>query len=146
MGVYLTSTQVIDRISSARMGQLTADSGETPVTARINEEIDRAEGDVDSYLATQYSTPIDLAAFPKAAAVLESKTMAIAMYKLFGKREVIPEDVVRDWENAIEWLKMVAAGELTLPADSPIPGSTASRGLTMVSNPANATRANMGGL
>lgn len=146
MGNYLTATQVENSIGTKRLAQLTAPSGASPVTARTDEEIDRAEGVMDSSLHENYDTPIDLAVFPKAASILEHHTLSITVFNLHSKREVTPDSVVKKWEAALKWLEDIVDGKVTLPTDAPLPAPTSTTGLTIESTPLVSGRVNMEGL
>ena len=75
-----------------------------------------AAGEADSYLARRHAVPVDLGGHPQVQAVLVGFVLDLAVYRLHARRPPVPQDVVRRREEAVEWLRRVAEGEVYLPA------------------------------
>ena len=113
---YVTNTEVIASIGNDKAAQLTTDSGTVPSTTELDKARDGSEGLVNSYLGKLYTVPVDLAAHPDVDATLTAFVIAITVYQLYLRRPPIPDDITTARDNAIAWLKDVAAGKVVLPA------------------------------
>jgi len=114
---YITNADIEQRIGTARLTQLTDDSGAgVPDPLVTNEARLGAESEVDSYLARRYAVPIDLTAHPELAGLLISLALDLVEHRLHGRRPPVPEDIVAKRAAAIDWLRRVASGEVELPA------------------------------
>lgn len=81
----------------------------------IADAIDRAEGLIDAALtAGGYAAPVALP-IPKAARIVVSATMWLAVCDLAARRGVIPEDYRNQCEFYGRILEKIANGELGLP-------------------------------
>lgn len=105
----------------ATIDDLTARAGETEIlqvadrnhdgTADPNviaEALANADAAIDGYIATQYPLPL-----PVVPALVKSWAVSIARYWLHGN--VPPENVVKDYDDAVAALKDVARGNIKLP-------------------------------
>jgi len=77
--------------------------------ARIAEIIDRAQSEVDGYAGVQYTIPLD--PVPK---VIRDVTARLAHYRLAIRKRKVSEQVRQDYDDAIRFLRDVAAGRATL--------------------------------
>lgn len=102
---YCTQADIAKLIPPADLAQLTTESGNTPDSAVIAEMIDRAGAEIDSYLAVRYVLPL-------ASTPLEIKHRCVdmAIYYLHSRRSMMPEIRRKNYEDAVVWLKLVAAG------------------------------------
>ncbi|MCO6436542.1 MAG: DUF1320 domain-containing protein [Phycisphaerae bacterium] len=116
MGTYLTAQDVVDRIGSDAAARLTTDSGTTPNTTKIDAVITEAEGEAHGYLARRYAVPVDLTSHPDVEATLRGHVMALTLYRLYALRPPVSETHRNGRNDAVEWLKGVAKGEIVLPA------------------------------
>lgn len=95
----------------------------------INEALNGASKFMDSYLESQYQLPLPQGQI--GASTLPPICGDIARYKLYDDK---PTDVVRKrFEDALHWLRDVAAGRASLGAGEP--ASTTSGGSVVVSGP-----------
>jgi phage gp36-like protein len=86
-------------------------NSETIDTTRLDQALDYASREVDSYLqVAQYQLP--LTSFPL---VLRNKVADIARYHLDSYRA--REDVRQRYEDAVKWLQMLASGKVGLGLD-----------------------------
>ena len=120
MGNYASQTELQNHVGTVDLARLTADSGSTPNATIVAQEIDLAEGEVDGYLSTRYTTPINLAATPDLTDWLKQLTLKIAAWRCWHRRNVKIPSVELDYKDAIEQLKSFVAGEAEGPgADIP---------------------------
>jgi phage gp36-like protein len=91
--------------------------------ARVDQGLQDAADEIDSYLGQRYSLPIE--PVPR---LLKKIAVDIAVYNILGRRgfkEGTADDViVQRYEQAVRWLKAVAKGEASLPADGSDPGGS----------------------
>ena len=88
---YITNADIESRLGTAAYIALTDDAGTGVAdTARVNEARSGAEGEADSYLATRYQVPVNVAAESDAAAVLKSFVLDLAAYRLHNRRTACP--------------------------------------------------------
>lgn len=131
MGVYITKADIIEQLPEAELIQLTDDEGTgANVDARVNAAIEDAEGEVDGYLSTRYTTPLSPA--PK---IIKKLSADIAIYNLYARRQGATEDRLRRYQNAIKFLENVSKGVVMLGADAPAPadeGTVSVRGAERV--------------
>ena len=126
---YIDNAAVELRLGTTALTQLTDDSGVGAINASVVDEARLgAEGEVNSYLARRYLTPIDVATHSEVAGVLASVTLDIAEYRLHARRPPIPDAVMQRFRAALGWLSKVAAGGVSLPSVAPI-ASPVSSGL-----------------
>jgi phage gp36-like protein len=85
-------------------GVTEANELETPAVGRIAQALAMAIATADSYMAVRYVTPVD-----SAGAVLRHAVLDIARYTLWDDRA--PEEVRLRYEDALKWLRDVAAGK-----------------------------------
>ena len=117
MGDYASQADLKTRFEDdAAVAHLTdtADSG-TPDSSVLDEVIDHAEGEIDSYVAVRYLVPVAVANNAGLAAMMKSVTLDMAVYHLYARHHGVSEVVQGLYDKAIEWLKLIAAGEAVLP-------------------------------
>jgi phage gp36-like protein len=113
---YIVNQDIIDRVGTSRAAQLTTDSGTTPSQAVLDEVRGGAEGEANGYLARRYAVPVDLTAHADLAGTLKTFVLDIAVYRLHLRRPPAPDHAAQSRKEAVEWLKLVAKGEIVLPA------------------------------
>lgn len=108
---YATQQNLIDRFGEPELIQLT-DRAQTGAidAAVLDQAIADADAEINSYL-TAYSLPLLVV-----PANLVRVACDIARYYLYDDQMV--ESVKQRYDNAIAWLKLVAAGKIVLPADA----------------------------
>ena len=97
------------------------DNDRQPDVARIAAALEKATGEVNSYIVKQRAVPL-LAPTPKVVEV----TAVLALYAIARSRGMIHEQLRTDYEDALTWLKGVAKGEIMVDAD-PQPTKASSR-------------------
>ena len=126
---YITNADIEERVGSSTLVQLADDDGNGVAdTGVVDEARVGAEGEVNSYLARRFQTPISLAAHPELTDVLASITLDLAEVRLRMRRPPVSEDARRRREQAIDWLAKVAEGNIDLPSTTPL-ASGANKGI-----------------
>jgi len=120
MATYCTPQDIIDRFTESVVLRLT-NTGNSELgaedTARIQDAVDEAQAEVDSYVMMRHTLPL-----PSVPASLKSATVDLAVYRLVLRRGY---DQEADSEfrlarnDAIDWLKQLAAGRASLGVQSP---------------------------
>ena len=121
---YVTSDDVQERLGEQALIELTDDaSGGSADLDKVEEAIDGAEGEVNSYLGRRYAVPVDLAAHSMIAEVLKSFVLDLVEHRLHSRRPPVSEDVRRKRSEAVAWLIRVADGDIVLPTATGLPES-----------------------
>lgn len=115
MGDYIIKDDIIEQLPEETLKQLTDDEGLDAINdGRVDAAIEDAEGEVNGYLQSRYSTPLS-----PVPAVVKKFTTDIAIYNLYARRLGAPEDREKRYKNAVKFLENVSRGIVTLGADSP---------------------------
>ena len=114
--MYITQTDLSGQISNAQLIQLTDDAKTGLVdTTKIDKAIAEAEAEVNGYVATKRSVPL-ASPIPD---LVKQLCVDIAIYRLFHRRQRVPDDVRKSYEDAVAKLKDISKGLLTLGIDPP---------------------------
>lgn len=114
MPPYCTPQDIIDRVGGVEVAQLAPATPGPIDTARVQRACDDAADLVDGYLRKRHALP--LSAIPP---ILRKLSVAIARYELHLGGDRQPTDQVRrDRDDALAWLKDVANGRADLPPDA----------------------------
>lgn len=108
---YATRAQIEARYGLSELVQATdkAGTGVEDDTA-ITDALDDASSEVDSYIGARYSVPVTTS--PRLVQV----TCAIARYRLHEDHAT--DQIRKDYDDAVKWLRDVAAGRAVLPTTS----------------------------
>ncbi len=140
---YCTQSDILRKLDEARLVQLTDDEGLGQVNAgRVEQAIADADALIDGYVGSRHAVPLS-----PVPAIIKTYSVAIAVYFLYGRRDRVPESRAQDYQDAVRFLELVAAGKVSLGAEDP-EGSppSAMRPEFSVENPERAfTRAAMKG-
>lgn len=117
MGVYITNADIVAWLGNELAAKYSAESGGTPDTVVIDENILDAESVLHRYVAQRATVPIDSGTYPAAFAAARATVKVITIFKLAGRRPPIPEDWKLAYDKEIAWLEKVEAGEADLPGD-----------------------------
>jgi len=124
---YVSNADIELRLGTAVAVQLTDDAGAGVINAALLDEArSGAEGEVNSYLARRFQTPIDVGAHAEVAGLLVSVTLDLVEYRLHARRPPIPPSVIQRHRSALDWLGRVASGAVSLPSAIPIASSKSS--------------------
>jgi phage gp36-like protein len=97
------------RLSSTDLAQLTDDNaGTTANDDVITDVLTEASAVVDSYCRLRYTVPL------QSSEQVKGLTLDIAVYKLFGRRRRMPDEVTSSYNAAMAFLKDVSAGKAAL--------------------------------
>ena len=122
---YVTNTDIENFLGTQIYVQLTDDSGSGSAdTNKVSQARLGAEGEVNSYLATRYQVPINIAAEAETGEVIKTFVLSLVAYRLHSRRPPVPVDVVRRHDEALTWLSRVAAGIVQLPSSVAPPITT----------------------
>jgi phage gp36-like protein len=107
--VYCTQTDIDKLITTQELAELTMESGDMPDPDVIAEAIAKTDAEIDSYLGVKYTVPFGLA-----PTRVKSLSEDIAIYYPHTRRSVAPELREKNYQNTIDYLKIVAAGKAIL--------------------------------
>ena len=111
--MYCTQADMQRRFGEQELIQLTDRAGDDAVDAdTVAEAIADAEALIDSYLEKRYREKMPFAPVPS---VLESLACNIARYNLYTNNK--PDEVEKPYLAALQFLKDVASGLVSLGAD-----------------------------
>ena len=114
--MYIVQTDLLGQISNAQLIQLTDDTQAGAVDGtKAAQAIAEAEAEVNGYIATKHSVPL---ASP-VPDLVKQLSVDIAIYRLYHRRQRVPDDVRKSYEDAVAKLKDIAKGILTLGVDPP---------------------------
>lgn len=111
---YIDQAYMILAFGESQLIDLTDRDGSAGaiVSAVLGLAIDQAEATVNSYVAKQYDLPLD--PVPEA---LRTWSADIARYRLYT--DACPEEIKARYQQTIEELKSVAAGDMPLGDETP---------------------------
>lgn len=112
---YATQTDMVARFGEPELVQLT-DRFDAPLglidAAVLGQALAQADAEADSYIATRVALP--LATVP---ARLVDVACDLARYHLYT--HAVPDHVANRYQAALDWLRMVARGVVSLGIDQP---------------------------
>ena len=113
MGTYVTQSDLDKRLGTDLLVNLTnEDPAATTVdTDAMNEAIDDAEAEVNGYVGARYALPLT-APYPRLVLTLARRLSIFHLYQL--QPGMAPESVQKDYDAAVEQLKTIAKGTLSL--------------------------------
>ena len=104
---YCTKQDLIDAgITEAQLNQLSKND-DTAVAKCIS----AADSEIDGYVSLKYSVPRD-----PPELILKKLSINLAIYNLFRRKNITPDDRRKDYDNAIRLLESLARGTLSLGA------------------------------
>lgn len=107
MPPYCTETDILKQISEEDLIGLTDDTGFGQVDeAVVEEKIQDADSEIDSYCKKKYEVPFD-----PVPDIVNKLSVDIALYNLYSRRQnLLNEVVTKRYDDAIKFLKDVARG------------------------------------
>ncbi len=109
---YATQQDLIDRFGQAELIELSDRSRSGAIDAAVvARALGDADAEIDGYLASKYTLPLDPIPLPIARIACD-----MARYHLHDDR--VTEQVRKRYEDAIRFLKAVVSGEVTLGVDA----------------------------
>lgn len=113
---YSTQTDLEKQLPQARLIQLADDDGDNLAdTGVIDEAITKADDEINGYAATRYTVP-----FSPVPTLVKTLSVDIAIWNLYSRRTIENDTVNKRYERAIQILKDIAGGKVSL-GESPGP-------------------------
>lgn len=113
---YCIQADLEEQVSEQELILITDDSDLGTVDMGvITRAISDADAEIDSYCGTRHAVPF---ADP-VPAMIRKLSVDLAVFNLFSRRQSIPEDRQKRYDNAIRFLRDVSRGINTLGADTP---------------------------
>jgi len=113
---YIVQADLLSQLSNAQLIQLTDDNKTGSVDAdKVTRAIVEAEAEVNGYIATKYAVPL-AAPVPD---LVKQLAIDVAIYRLYRRRQRVPDDVRTAYEDAVNKLEGIAKGLVTLGIDPP---------------------------
>lgn len=125
MGNYIDQSDLEDRFGEdeiVRVSDRDRDGNED--VDLVADAISDAESEVDSYLGTRYRVPVQ-----DPPRVLVHRTCDIAHYLMLSRWSSATEQDQKRYDDAIEWLERVAAGQASLGTAQEVDESDAAGGV-----------------
>jgi phage gp36-like protein len=115
---YCALEDILDQLDEAELTLYTDDAYTGDMdTEVVDAKIEEAGAVIDAYLAVRYNVPVD-----PVPAMLKSLSVDIAVFKLAARRNRESDSVRRRYEDAIKFLKDVAAGKAVIGGIDPPAG------------------------
>ncbi|MEW6490767.1 MAG: DUF1320 domain-containing protein [Thermodesulfobacteriota bacterium] len=122
MGRYVTPELLLRGLSEEHQAQLTDDAGTGEADAAVLEEaIADAEAEADAYVQAVYPLPL-----PSVPRLLTRIVIDLAVWHLFGRRQLHDDAVEARHKAAVKLLERIAAGEIALGIAAPPAKATGS--------------------
>jgi phage gp36-like protein len=112
--VYSTLDDIKKLAPEDTLIQLSDDEGLGTINqARVDEAIEQADAEIDSYCGGRYSVP-----FSTTPDIVKKLSVDIAIYNLYSRKvEEIPETRAQRYKNAIRQLEAISKGTISLGVD-----------------------------
>jgi len=128
---YSTKADILNQIEEALLIELTDDERTGEVSdARVSRAIDDADQFIDGHLGGHYSVP--LSPIPP---LLRQLSVALAIYALYERRDTVPDTRTERFKWAIDTLKQISKGIITLGASDPDGNPPTKSGIAFSSAP-----------
>ncbi len=102
---YCTEDDLFNMIPEEDLTDLTVESGDVPDSTVVADAISKADAEIDSYLGVKYVVPV--APTPDQVKAL---SVDLAIYHLYSRHSIVPPVRQQKYEDAVAFLKQVAAG------------------------------------
>lgn len=106
---YSTPDDLLAMIPQTELAALTTESGDVPDSQVVAEAISRADREIDAACGMRYAVP-----FSPVPERIKTLSVDLAIYHLYSRRAVAPEVWRQKYQDALTFLKQVAAGQATL--------------------------------
>lgn len=109
----------------------------------LDKALEDASSEIDSYLAVLYTVPVS-----PVTGIMQRFCIDIAIYVASSNAGSVTEEKRKRYEDAIAWLRMVAAGKIEIPSTTPPePSAGANNAMPEITGPCRIfSRAKMDGL
>lgn len=107
---YCILDDLKNNLSEARLIELTDDTDSGVLNESIvNDNIERASNEINAYCQERYSVPFEIV-----PGIIKDICIDITIYRLFLRRENVPEDIQNSYKRAVEKLRDIADGKISL--------------------------------
>ena len=106
---YCSLEDLRREIGPGELAALTAESGPNPDPEVVAAAIAGAGAEIEAYLGKRYELPL-----PEVPPLVKALGATLAIYRLYGRRGVVPEPWQRRRAEAQQYLEDLAAGRLDL--------------------------------
>lgn len=121
---YVTHEEIEARMGTSALVQVADDDGDNLPDAAVVEEARRAaEGELESYVGRRYRLPLPPVVSETLNGALRSAVLDLVEWRLRTRRPPVSAEVLRRAAETREWLRRIAAGELSLPGGEEVPTS-----------------------
>lgn len=115
MATYASLANLSNRLGSQVLSDLTG--GNETLQAEM---LDEAQSEIDSHLAPQTTTPVNITTHAVIVPLLRAITLDIAAHKIHALKGAVPAGVRQLYEDRIKWLEGVRDGKIRLPVNTPL--------------------------
>lgn len=109
---YCTQEDLLTLLSEEELALISAETGDTPDEAIVEDAIAAADALIDGYCEPRYR---HLLPFDPVPSLVKALSADIALYHLFSRRTTMPEVRRLKYEDAVSFLKQVATGRANIP-------------------------------
>lgn len=120
---YCTQADVLARLGSTALIELTSDSGSSVVYAIVDDAIERAHAAMDADIGYRYAVPVDVTGDTSLAATLRALALDLVDFFLHQRRGLVSGAKQKLYDHVKAWLADVRSGVHPLPAASGTPAS-----------------------
>ena len=114
---YADQADLLEEISADELVNLTDDAGTGNIDADVvSRAIANADAEIYTYCATQYVVP-----FSPVLDIVRKLSVDITIYNLYGRRRGATDDRKQRYDNAVNLLRRIADGSVSLGAGAPDP-------------------------
>ncbi len=113
--MYCSQADILDQLEEADLIRLTDDEDAGVIsTPRVDKAIADADAEINGYCGQRYRVP-----FEPVPELVRKFSVDIAIYNLFARRPLIPDDRRGRYRDVIAFLRLLAAGTVTLGVEDP---------------------------
>lgn len=113
---YITAAELVNEVPEIVQALTTRDTPNdlTKVDAIIVQKIDAAEAEFEAYISQRYTIPVQ-ASDNTVPNHVKQMIMTLTKYRLYSRRNSVPDTVRDEYDNVIRFLKDVQAGRAGIP-------------------------------
>lgn len=127
---YCTLDNIKAMMDEEDLISFTDDVGAGVVDTDVTDEaIADADAEIDSYVMTRYSVPLN-----PVPAIIKKQSVDIAIYNICSRRQRVSDEVRQRYEDVIKFLEKVPAGKVGIAGAASAPASSSNDAVTITSN------------
>ena len=112
---YASYDELKSAYGETRVFQAFAESTQETPQPYFERKLEGAAGLMDSYIGRVYTVPVDTTGNARLAALLSSINICVALFQMTTGTVALPESIHTRYKSCMEWLRMVADGDVVLP-------------------------------